>query len=292
MTLSIVPTFFAISIIWALYFKLSQDFAHLPSAFLVASYFGQYVCSTLAFAALYKIINGPALSYRSAFFGALWAAVAFEVVKTTIVSTAAWDMNFSSPVGTILAYSIVTCIACVFVSGALIFGNHIAYVDQLRFILEEMEVPHQRAELRPMREIALAALLEMTRRFYIKGGADDPTLGLDPVDLARIAKTTPQRGKHIIRLLERVGLVKIIQDGHRETSILKIHPENLSLDDFLGRIEQRVHAKSLNVPSPLTDPSNTWFWQEYERALKDRFGSLSLKDLAELSLIMKKKDSA
>ena len=40
----------------------------------------------------------------------------------------------------------------------------------------------------------------------------------------------------------------------------------------------------------LPDPSNQWFWQEYERALKDRFGSLSLKDLAELSMIMKKKE--
>jgi hypothetical protein len=236
-------------------------------------------------------LNGPAVSWRSALFGGFWAAVGFEFVKHILLLTInPATLNFSQPIASFLLLSIVLCIGFVLCSGSLVFGNHVAYVDQFRYILEEMEVPHKKSEPRPTREIALAALLEMTRRFYIKGGGADPTLGLDPVDVARIARTTPQRGKHVIKLLENVGLVKIIQDGPRETSILKVHPENLSLDEFLARLEQRVQAKSLNVPTMLPDPSNQWFWQEYERALKDRFGSLSLKDLAELSMIMKKKE--
>jgi hypothetical protein len=180
------------------------------------------------------------------------------------------------------------CIGFVLCSAAVVFGNHVSYVDQFRAVLEEMEVPHQRSEPRPTREVALAALLELSRRFYV-GEGPDPILGLDPIELARIARTTPQRGKDVIKLLENVGLVKIVRDGARETSILKVHPENLSLDEFLARLEQRVQSKFLNVPTMLPDPSNQWFWQEYERALKDRFGGLSLKDLAELSMIMKKR---
>jgi len=292
MTLTIVPTFFAGSIGWALYSKLYTDTANASILVTAFSILGQFCFSILAFGALYKIINGLSISYRSSFYGSFWASIFFEVVKTSLVATTTYQMSFSSPIGTFLVYAILLCIGFVFVSGALVFGNHVAYTDQNRAILEKMEVPHQKSELRPTREIALVALLEMTRRFYIKNGNTEAVLGLDALDLAKIARITPHRGTHIIRLLENVGLVKIIQDGHRETAILKVHPENLSLDEFIARLEQRVLAKSLNVPAPLQDPSNTWFWQEYERAMKDRFGSLSLKDLAELSMIMKKKSAS
>lgn len=291
MALTIVPTFLAGSIGWALYIKAGTNNSQTASAVAGLAAVGQFVCTTLAFAALYKIINGLSVSYRSSFYGGFWAAVLFEIVKTALVATTTFQMTFSSPVGTFLVYSLLMCIGFVFISGALVFGNHVAYTDQNRAILEEMDVPHQKYELRPMREIALVALLEMTRRFYLKNNNTEAVLGLDALDLSKIALITPQRSSKVIRLLESVGLIKIIQDDYRETAILKIHPENLSLDEFIGRLEQRVTSKSLNVPAPLQDPSSTWFWQEYERALKDRFGSLSLKDLAELSQIMKKKSA-
>lgn len=291
MVLCVVPALLLFSLGSSVYYLGAEG-----TDVMAAKLFGKFIqfgATFGAFGFLYKTLNGPSVSWRSALFGGFWASVGFEFVKHVLLLTInPTTLNFSQPIASFLLLSIVLCIGFVLCSGSLVFGNHVAYVDQFRYILEEMEVPHKKSEPRPTREIALAALLEMTRRFYIKGGGADPTLGLDPVDVARIARTTPQRGKHVIKLLENVGLVKIIQDGPRETSILKVHPENLSLDEFLARLEQRVQAKSLNVPTMLPDPSNQWFWQEYERALKDRFGSLSLKDLAELSMIMKKKEQA
>ncbi|MGE3972965.1 MAG: YhjD/YihY/BrkB family envelope integrity protein [Bdellovibrionales bacterium] len=291
MTLTIVPSFLGTSIIWALYLQLSPQTAPFSEGVKIGSIFGQFVLSAFALTACYKIINHPMVAYRSAFVGGFWAALCFEIVKTALVATSTLEMNFSSPVGTFFVYAIFLCIGFVFVSAGLVFGNHIAYTDQYRSILEKIYIPHQKTEQRPTREIALAALIEMTRRFYIKSDGEQ-ALGIDPLEIASLARTTPQRGKNVIRLLENVGLVKIIQDNVREIAVLKIHPESLSLDEFLARLEQRMPASGLNVPSPLPDASNTWFWQEYERALKDRFGSLSLKDLAELSMIMKQKQSA
>lgn len=291
--LCVVPVLLFFSIGSSAYFLSDFQWQNSEIVATIVNKIIQFVASFVAFGFLYKTLNGPSVSWRSSYFGGFWGAVGFEIVKHVLLLTITpTTMNFSSqPITSFLLLSIIVCVGFVLCSGALVFGNHVAYIDQHRFILEEMDVPHRRSEPRPTREIALAALLEMTRRFYIKGGGSDPTLGLDPVDVARIARTTPLRGKHVIKLLENVGLVKIIQDGPRETSILKVHPENLTLDEFLARLEQRVQAKSLNVPTMLPDPSNQWFWQEYERALKDRFGALSLKDLAELSMIMKKKES-
>jgi len=290
--LCVVPILLSVSIGLSTYFLLDHGI-QASNAIKIFGKTIQFASSFIAFGFLYKSINGAIVNWRSALSGGFWAAVGFETVKhfiLLILNPA--HLNFSQPVTTFLLFSILMCMGFVLCSGALVFGNHVAYVEQFKNILDEMAFSHQRSEPRPTREIALAALIELTRRFYIRDGSSkDMSLGLDPVDLARIARTTPQRGKHVIRLLESVGLVKVIIENGRETSVLKVHPENLSLDEFLARLEQRVQSKSLNVPTMLSDPSNQWFWQEYERALKDRFGSLSLRDLAELSSIMKKRES-
>lgn len=259
-------------------------------AMFVSKFFIQAASSFVAFTLTYKLIIGPGLSWRSAASGGYWAAIGFEGVKGIFMRLTFFHVEFAQSMGgmlivqEMLVFSCAVLTACVF-----LFGNHMAYIDEYRFLFSMGYEEYKSSEPRPAREIALVGLVEITRRLLDKTADPrnrDLPLGLDALELAQLARTTPERAKQIMALLDGVGIVTIIQEKQREAAILKFLPEKLTLDEFLARLEQRVTPEKLNLPIRLDDPVNSWFWNEYSNALESRFGKLTLRDLAQKSFDM------
>jgi len=282
LVLSTVPGLVLLSIFTTFVFTFSATASQLPF-FVHTGFTGLKLISTfVSFTIIYRVLNNGDLKWESAAVGAIWPTLCFEFFKNFfLVIMALQEHSITTIIVGMLSLVTFSFISSFF----LIVGANIAYIHQYKSIGDGSQLKRlETTEPRPTREIALACLLEITRRFLQKDQAENvPHIGIDPGELAFIAETSPKRAQHVLGLLDKVGLVKIVQEEERQAAILRFSPEKLTLDEFLARIESRIASPHMEIPQPLKDESNQWFWKEYAATLNDRFGSLTLKTLAERS---------
>ena len=128
---------------------------------------------------------------------------------------------------------------------------------------------------RPLKEVALVCLLEMTGRFSTDPTSNENT-GLSPFELSCMSRVSPSFAMEAMIQLESVGLISILNNGDGRLCVLKFNPANLLLSDFVNRIAW----ESEDGFSPaLNAYANQWFWQEHDSAVSQKFSGLTLQDL-------------
>lgn len=293
--LTIIPFPFACTIIFNKNFEIFYYLLDPPVAAVVGSKALHLVIAAFSFGFVYKIFSKGTMGWRSSFVGAVWAALSFEITKNLFFAITLWQVG-SQPIA---ASAVITMFLMVgwliFSAFSFIMGAKISYVYEHKDVFGHLETYYihqhdeefiETKELRPLREISLICLIELTKKFCqvpIDGKMED--VGIDPNELAKLTFVGPERAKDVMSHLNEVGLITILHDGVRELAILRFSPEKITLEEFLGRIERRLGK---NLPEPLEYTANQWFWKQYSAGISEKFGHLTLHQLFEKGAEMDK----
>jgi len=237
----------------------------------------QMAMNVVWFAFIYRMLSKNVFSWSSALKSGFWAGVVVDATKIVLL----WGMSKQGglePFAAILTSFIFVVLWFIVVSFVFTFCARIGYYHEFSTIFEGKGLQFLKsAGHRPLREITLVTLLEMSRRYYSnRDGAENNAAGLYLSDMCRLVAITPARAKQVVEHIVDVGLVKVFTDHEREILMLNFSPERLTLNEFMNRIE-RSSAGTFETLDIF--PANKWFWDQYGKALQRNFGSLTIYDL-------------
>lgn len=274
-TFSIFPIFGVYIFAFAHYFLGFEYGINQVSS--VAFMLVQMAMNVIWFAFIYRMLSKNVFSWSSALKSGFWAGVVIDITKTILL----WGMSKQGglePFAAIMTSFIFVVLWFIVVAFVFTFCARIGYYHEFSTIFEGKGLQFLKsAGHRPLREITLVTLLEMSRRYYSnRDGVGENATGLYLTDMCRLVAITPARAKQVVEHIVDVGLVKVFTDHEREILMLNFSPERLTLNEFMNRIE-RSSAGTFETLDIF--PANKWFWDQYGKALQRNFGSLTIYDL-------------
>ena len=274
-TFSIFPVFGVYIFAFAHYFLGFEYGVNQVSS--IAFMLVQMAMNVIWFAFIYRMLSKNVFSWSSALKSGFWAGVVVDASKIVLL----WAMSKQGglePFAAILTSFIFVVLWFIVVAFVFTFCARIGYYHEFSTIFEGKGLQFLKsAGHRPLREITLVTLLEMSRRYYSnRDGVGENATGLYLTDMCRLVAITPARAKQVVEHIVDVGLVKVFTDHEREILMLNFSPERLTLNEFMNRIE-RSSAGTFETLDIF--PANKWFWDQYGKALQRNFGSLTIYDL-------------
>ena len=241
----------------------------------------QCMISMLTFSFIYRILSKGFFPWKTAVISGVTAGILFELFKYIFLFLLKKqsDMPFTA----FLVVAFILFGVWFFINAIIFtFGVRVGYYYEFRDVFRpENRELLESSDFRATREIALICLMELTKRFYASNDTiNKEAIGLDIRQLCTYSLITPIKARAILQHLSNVRLIRILQDGDRESVMLNFSPDKLSLDEFIFKIEEKIN---LWVAPNLPDyRASNWFWTEYKKTLSSCFKDTSFKDLYDI----------
>lgn len=269
------PTYFSVPFLMAISFTTPIILKALGLSMVIqaGAYLPQFIFTACSLAIIYKTYSDKYAQWSGIFMIAAPLALVIEVSKHLVIEGA--FASFQAPLmaaafsltALVFSWNLVTAYC-------FSFGAHWVYVQSHW----ESESPENLCEtsfegLKAIREISVIALAETTKRFL---DSKSDTLGVGLEELSELAGVPEERAQYVLDHLEEVGLIKQVVDKYGDMmAVLTSSPDLVSLKAVIDAIEQQHPNISEGHQYA------QWFWDEYTKAMNERFEKVSLRDLVE-----------